>query len=76
MEIPEKDKKLFLKEFGQRVEFLIYQKYKSKDQFIRETGFYQKTLHDILTGTRDAHISMVQRLAKSLGVKPKTLFPD
>jgi transcriptional regulator with XRE-family HTH domain len=76
MEVPDREKAAFLKEFGQRVESLIYQKYKSKDQFLRETGFYQKTLHDILTGTRDTHISTIQRLAKALGVKPRMLFPD
>jgi hypothetical protein len=76
MEVSDREKAAFLKEFGQKVEALIYQKYKSKDLFLRETGFYTKTLHDILTGTRDTHISTVQRLAKALGVKPKALFPD
>ena len=76
MDVPDKEKKQFLKDFGQRVESLIYQQYKSKDQFLRETGFYQKSLHDILTGARDTHISTVQRLAKALGVKPQALFPD
>lgn len=76
MDISEKEKALIRKEFGQKVEWLIYQKFKSKDQFMRETGFHKKSLHDILTGLRDTHLTMIYRLAKALGVKPRTLFPD
>lgn len=74
MELSEKEKTAFLKDFGQKVEALIYQKYKSKDQFIAENGFNKRSLHDVLTGTRDAHLTVVLRLAKALGVKPKDLL--
>lgn len=75
MEVDEKEKAVFLRQFGQNVEALIYKKFKSKDQFIRETGFHKKSLHDILTGTRDTHLSMIQRLAKALDVNPNSLLP-
>ena len=66
--------KAFLKEFGYRVEKLIYEKFGSKGQFITETGFYKKSLHDILTGSRDMHLSKVYQLAKTLKIPLKKLF--
>lgn len=76
MDLDSGEKARFLKEFGHRVEGLIYQKFKSKDAFIGETGFYKKSLHDILTGERDTHLSTVYRLAKALKIPMKKLFED
>lgn len=64
----------FLKRFGHHAEKLIYEKFKSKGAFLSETGFFKKSLHDILTGTRDTHISNVFRLAKALKIPLKKLF--
>jgi len=75
MELNPKEKTAFLRGIGDRVEKLIYQKYKSKDQFIRETGFHKRPLHDVLMGNRDTHVSMILKLAKALDVKPKDLIP-
>lgn len=71
----EANKTEFLRAFGQRVEALIYTKFKSKEQFLRETGFYAKNLHDILTGRSDPQISTVERLAEALRVDIRDLFP-
>ncbi len=53
MELSEKEKSAFLREFGQKVEALIYAKYKSKDQFIADHGFNKRSLHDVLTGIQE-----------------------
>jgi len=75
MELSQKQKEAFLKDFGHGVEALIYKKFKSKEQFLAETGFYKKSLHDILTGGRDTHLSTILKLALALEVLPGDLFP-
>jgi hypothetical protein len=68
------EKEAFLRELGHSVEKLIYAKYKSKNAFLSETGFHKKTLHDILTGAVDAHVSVVYRLSKALNLPFDKLF--
>ena len=75
MDVSEKQKKTFFKHFGNNVEKLIYEKFKSKDQFIAATGFLKKSLHLVLRGN-DTKLSTILRLSKALGVKPKDLLPD
>jgi hypothetical protein len=69
------EKTEILVEFGQNVERAILKKFKNKEEFLRKTGFYRKTLHDILTGAKDAKVTTVYRLAELLGVGPRELFP-
>jgi len=71
----QKQKKAILSDFGHNVEALIYKKFKNKEEFLRATGIYRKTLHDILTGTKDARISTVYKLAEAIGVHPRELLP-
>lgn len=68
------EKEAFLQEFGHSVEKQIYAKYKSKNDFLSQTGFHKKTLHDILTGTVDTHISVVYRLSKALDLPFDKMF--
>lgn len=75
MELSDKQKAAYLKKLGQKIESLIYSKYKSKDEFLRETGIFKKGLHDILTGKRDARISTYLRIAVALGVKLEEILP-
>ena len=75
VELTSQQQSEFLRQFGHNVEALIYKKFGTKDHFIRETGFYKKSLHDILTGGRDSHISTVLKLAKALEVEPHELLP-
>lgn len=75
MEVSQKQRKAFLKKFGYNVSDLIYTKFKSKGEFLRETGFLKKSLHLVLTGG-DTRLSTIYRLSKALGVKAKELLPD
>jgi len=75
MEVSEKQKKAFLRDFGHKVSAMIYERYDSKDHFMRETGILKKSLHLVLTGG-DTRLSTIHRLAKALGVKVKDLLPD
>lgn len=68
------EKTAFLQEFGHSVEKQIYAKFKSKNDFLSQTGFHKKTLHDILTGSVDTHLSVVYRLCKALGLPFEKLF--
>ena len=76
MELSEKAKQAFLKKLGHRVERLIYDKFGNKNQFIEETGFYKQTLHDITTGSRDAHIWTLKKLAAALDVPLKAILDE
>lgn len=73
-EIKPGEKEALLKTFGERLEKLIYQRFKSKDQFIGETGFYKANLHEIVTGKVDPQLSTIFRLAKSLGISLEELM--
>ena len=68
MEITPKEKEKLLKDFGVRLEALIYERYKSKDLFLRETRFYKANLHEITTGKVDPQLTTLYRLAKALGI--------
>jgi transcriptional regulator with XRE-family HTH domain len=65
-----------LKEFGEHLEAQIYRKFKSKDAFLRETGIFKATLHDILTGKVDPQLTTLWRIADGLEVSIRDLFPD
>jgi predicted transcriptional regulator len=69
------EKTEILAEFGQNVERAILKKFKNKEEFLRKTGFYRKTLHDILTGAKDARVTTMYRLAGLLDINPRDLFP-
>ena len=73
MELEPGEKEKFLKDFGKNLEALIYERFKSKDQFLSETGFYKANLHEIITGKVDAQLSTIFRLAKALGVSMEEL---
>jgi plasmid maintenance system antidote protein VapI len=75
MALTTKQKSAYLREFGQNVEIEILKKFKNKEEFLRQTGFYRKTLHDIITGTKDTHISTVYKLAKVLDISPREFWP-
>lgn len=66
MDLEKGEKEEFLRELGHTLERHIYAKFNSKNNFLSQTGFHKKTLHDILTGQVDTHISVVYRLAKAL----------
>lgn len=69
------EKSAILAIFGQNVERAILKKFKNKEEFLRKTGFYRKTLHDILTAAKDPKVTTVHRLAELIGVSPRDLFP-
>jgi len=64
-----------LKEFGHLVSAKIYAKFKSKNQFLSETGIKKQSLHLVITGM-DTRLGTIHRIAKALGVKVKDLIPD
>jgi predicted transcriptional regulator len=64
-----------LKEFGENLEREIRRKFKNKEEYLRKTGFYRKTLHDIITGAKDARVSTLYRIAEELGISPRDFFP-
>ena len=74
MDLEKGEKGAFLQEFGHSVEKHIYAKFKSKNAFLSETGFHKKSLHDILTGSVDTHLSVAYRLSKALDVSFEKLF--
>ncbi len=74
MDLEAKEKQAFLKKFGHHVEFLINKKFESKAEFMRQTGFLKKSLHEILMGNRDTRIFTANKLAKALGISLKKLF--
>ena len=69
------EKRVILREFGNHVEDLITKKFKNKEAFLTESGFYRKTLHDILTGAKDPWVTTLYKLANAIGVSPRELFP-
>ncbi len=68
------DKKKLLLGFGSRLEALIYQRFRSKDQFLAASGFYKANLHGIITGKSDPQLSTLYRLAKSLNLTLEELL--
>ncbi len=74
MDLERGEKEAFLREFGHSLEKQIYAKFKSKNDFLSQTGIHKKSLHDILTGQVDTHISAVYRLAKALELPFDKLF--
>lgn len=68
------DKAALLLSFGTRLESLIYQRYRSKDQFLAVSGFYKANLHGIITGKSDPQLSTLFRLAKALGMSVSDLL--
>ena len=75
MDEEEARKHKFQVTFGAYLEGLIYKKFQSKDAFLRETGIFKATLHDILTGRADVQLSTLWRIAQGLGVTVRELFP-
>jgi hypothetical protein len=75
MELTEKQKKAFLKEFGKKVSDAIYKVYGTKADFIRETGYDKKALHKVIIGG-DAKLATALKIARALGIKVKDLIPD
>lgn len=73
MELSESEKKAALTALGQRIEALIYEKFKNKEQFLAETGFYKANLHEVVTGRVDVQFSTLLRLAKALKVPVEEL---
>lgn len=76
MPYTQKQKDALLKAFGRHVEALIYKKFKDKEEFLRKTGIYRKSLHDVLTGVKDARITTIYRIAEELGVTIREMFPE
>jgi DNA-binding XRE family transcriptional regulator len=68
-------KRLFLEEFGQNLEKLIYRKFKTKGEFLSETGMFKQTLHDIVKGKADPQLTTLRTIAEGLGVPVRDLFP-
>lgn len=75
MEISQKEKKAFLRGFGQKLSEVIYQKYGTKAKFLRETGYDKVALHQVIMGG-DTRLATAYKLAKALGVKVKDLIPE
>jgi len=71
----DKDKAAFLKELGHLVSFKIYERFKSKNAFLSETGIKKQSLHLVITGS-DTRLGTIHRIAKALGLKVKDLIPD
>lgn len=68
MELTAVEKKAALRALGRRIESLIYEKFKNKERFLAETGFFKANLHEVLTGKVDPRFSTLVRLAKALKV--------
>jgi hypothetical protein len=66
--LTETQKTAFLKAFGKRLEELIYGKFESKQKFLRDSGFYKNTLHNIITGDVDPQLTTLYRLSLELGI--------
>lgn len=69
------DKAAFLKEFGQKANAAIYEKYGTKNKFLAETGIKKQSLHLVTTGG-DTRLGTAYRIAKALGLRVKDLMPD
>ena len=76
MPLTDKQKKALLRELGKNIETMICEKFKNKEEFLRKTGIYRKSLHDVLTGAKDARVSTIFNIAKELGISPRMFFPD
>jgi DNA-binding Xre family transcriptional regulator len=74
MEVSAAEKKAALKALGQRLEALIYERYKSKEQFLAETGFFKTNLHEVVTGKVDVQFTTLLRLAKALNISVSELI--
>jgi hypothetical protein len=75
MELSQKEKKAFLRAFGQKLSEAIYQKYGTKAKFLRETGYDKVALHQVIMGG-DTRLATAYKLARALGVKVKDLLPE
>ena len=73
MKLEPKEKEKVLQAFGKRLDKLIYKSYRSKDLFLRETGFHKTNIYDILSGDGDPRFSTLYKLAKALGVSMEEL---
>jgi hypothetical protein len=75
VELSQKQKKAFLKEFGHKVSAAIYDKFQTKAEFLQKTGYDKKALHIVITGG-DTRLATALKIAKALGVKVRDLLPD
>ena len=74
MDLESKEKEKALVDFGKRLDQLIYKQYRSKDQFLRDTGFHKGNIYDIINGKGDPRFSTLFRLSKVLGVSMEELI--
>lgn len=74
MKLDQEGKEKALRDFGKRLDGLIYRRYRSKDLFIRETGFHKANLYDIINGEGDPRFSTLFRLANALDVTMEELM--
>ena len=75
MELTPKEKKAYLRSFGQKLSEAIYKKYGTKAKFLRETGYDKVALHQVIMGG-DTRLATAYKLAKALNVKLKDLLPE
>jgi hypothetical protein len=75
METTPAQKAQFLKKFGEKVNQAIYERYGTKNAFLKKTGYDKTALHSVTTGG-DTRLSTALKIARALGIKVRDLLPD
>ena len=65
-----------LKDFGSNLERLIYEKFKSRDAFLKVIEMHKANLHRLINGEVDPQLTTLQKIADGLGVPVRELFPS
>ena len=66
-----------LKEFGANLNRLIRDRYRSRDEFLKQTDLeiYKADLHHMIKGSRDPQLSTLYKIAEALKVSVCELIP-
>jgi len=70
------EKKEILEPFGKRLEALIYERFKTKEKFLRDTGFFKANLHQFIKGEVDPQLTTLHRLANAIGITVEELVGE
>ena len=65
-----------LKDFGANLERLIYEKFKSRDAFLKVIEMHKANLHRLINGEVDPQLTTLHKIADGLGVPVRDLFPS
>lgn len=64
-----------MKDFGANLARQIDAKFKTRDEFLRETDLYKANLSRIISGQDEPKLSTLYKLAERLGMEVQELFP-